>query len=112
MAESTHPIPAGLEPDEAFRSFLEGLGGTGPRRLILVNPPQVPQRWFQPEIARVGRYFIYPPTGLLYIAAAAREANPDQEIRILDLNYEMLRRAQGDDDVGDFWKVELARAPR
>ena len=103
-------VPDGeLQPEDALKLFLEGNGVSDPKRLLLINLFQVPRRWFDVEVARLGRYHIYLPTGLLYIAAAARIVKPDLEIRILDLNYEMLRLAHSESFDYDGWKELVAR---
>ena len=81
-----------MTPEEVFGAFLVERGITNPKRLLLINLVQVPEKWFDPEVASLGRYHIYPPTGLLYIAASARLVKPELDVRILDLNFEMLRR--------------------
>lgn len=98
-----------LKPEDALQLFLEGNRISNPKRLLLINLLQVPERWFDVEVARLCRYHLYPPTGLLYIAAAAQIVKPDLEIRILDLNFEMLRLAQSESFGYDGWKELVAR---
>lgn len=97
----------------AFYSLLEGLPVRAPRKLLFVNIPQVPADVFNLETARRNGYQIYPPIGYLYLAAAAHRANPDLEIEILDLNYQMLRLCHEGllaGSVWDFWKAIVAHA--
>ena len=98
-----------MTPEEVFGAFLVERGITDPKRLLLINLVQVPEKWFDPEVASLGRYHIYPPTGLLYIAASARLVKPELDVRILDLNFEMLRQAQSDSFSYDGWKELVAR---
>jgi radical SAM superfamily enzyme YgiQ (UPF0313 family) len=92
----------------AFKKFLEGLKVPVPRQLILINPQVVPEQFFDLHTARNRAYFGYPPVGLLYIAAVAKEINPDIDVRVLDLNYELLRRSQSDDFDYNVWKEILS----
>jgi hypothetical protein len=92
---------------EAYESFLNRLPVRNPRRLLFINIPQVPADVFNPETAKLNGYHIYPPIGYLYLAAAARLANPEIELSVLDLNYEMLRMCHLGllgDNILDFWK--------
>ncbi len=79
-----------------------------PQELILIAPMQVPESVFDPETANRQGYFNYPPVGLLYIASVAKQVNPDIEIKIIDLNLELLRRAQNDDFQYRFWEKYLS----
>jgi hypothetical protein len=97
----------------AYRRFLDGLPVRAPRRILFINIPQVPADIFSPETARLNGYHIYPPIGYLYLAAAARRADPDVELAVLDLNYEMLRRCHEGTlpaNLADFWKPLVAEA--
>lgn len=62
-----------------------------PRKVLLINIPQVPADIFSHETAVLNGYHIYPPIGYLYLVAAAKQANPDLQFSILDLNYQMFR---------------------
>ena len=81
----------------AFKKFMEGMEIPNPRELILVQPQLVPEEAFDLETARRGGYFVFPPVGLLYIVAVAKKVNPDLSVRVIDLNYELLRHSQSDD---------------
>lgn len=111
--ESTLPLAATPaegafdEIREKFARFHAELAVPNPRRLVLINPPQVPEDMFSPDIARLKGYYAYPPVGLLYIAAVARTINPAIELRIIDLNFEMLRRCHDPAFRCDFWKALL-----
>ncbi len=97
--------------EQAYREFLDGLPVRNPRKLLFINIPQVPAELFSSQTAKLNGYHIYPPIGYLYVVAAARQVNPDVEVSILDLNYEMLRRCHLDtlgDGVHDFWKELIA----
>ncbi len=93
----------------AYREFLDGLAVRRPRELVLINPQLVPEEAFDPLIARSKGYYAFPPVGLLYIAAVAKEVDPDITVKVIDLNYELLRQAQDDGFRYRFWE-ELLRA--
>ena len=98
-----------LKVQEAYQEFLDRLPVRKPRKLLFVSVPQVPADLFLPETADRDGYYTYPPTGFLYLAAAARLAIPDIELKVLDLNFEMLRRCRLGllDQVDGFWKEIL-----
>ena len=77
----------------AYKKFLDDLAVRRPRELVLINPQLVPEEAFDPVIARNKGYYAFPPVGLLYIAAVAKEVDPDIVVKVIDLNYELLRRA-------------------
>lgn len=89
---------------EKYARFHASLGVRNPRKLLLINPPQVPEDMFSIDIARRRGYFAYPPMGLVYIAAVARSVDPSIDLRIIDLNYEMLKRCHDPHFRFDFWK--------
>jgi hypothetical protein len=91
------------EAVSAYRALLDGLAVRNPRELVLINPQLVPEDAFDHVVARNKGYYAFPPVGLLYIAAVARAVNPAIQVRIIDLNYELLRRAQEDDFSYRFW---------
>ena len=102
-----------LPPEEskaAFQKFLDGLEIRRPRQLVLVQPQLVPEELFDLETARRGGYFIYPPVGLLYIAAVAKEIDPQLDVQIIDLNYELLRHSQSNDFDYGIWQELLFNA--
>lgn len=110
----TQAIPIGvqtMEPDlpiEEFSGFLTNLNVQVPRQLVLINPPAIPEESFDLDRARNGAYFCYPPLGLLSIAAVAKEIDPGIDVRIIDLNFEMLRHSQSNDFSYDHWKGLLS----
>jgi radical SAM superfamily enzyme YgiQ (UPF0313 family) len=79
-----------------------------PKELILIAPMQVPESVFDCETANRQGYFNYPPVGLLYIASVAKKVDPGIEIKIIDLNLELLRRAQNDNFNYRFWEKYLS----
>lgn len=89
---------------EAFQSFLSSLAITNPKELILVNPQLVPEDVFDLDTSQRRGYFAYPPIGLLYLAGIARQINPEIKLKVLDLNYELLRYSQSDTFAYDRWK--------
>lgn len=104
------PRPDLNEATVAYRALLEGLPFRAPRELVLINPQLVPEEAFDPVIARNKGYYAFPPVGLLYIAAVARDVLPDLDVRVIDLNYEMLRRGQHDGFAYGFWEDLLREA--
>jgi radical SAM superfamily enzyme YgiQ (UPF0313 family) len=93
---------------QTFHQFMAQLAIPQPRQLILINPPQVPEAAFDPVVARNRGYYAYPPVGLLYITAVAKSVNPNLDVRILDLNYEMLHQSILPNFTYQFWH-ELLR---
>ena len=97
-------------PNIAEEAYENLLGSMKPvEELILIAPMQVPEPFFDPEVAQKSGYFNYPPVGLLYIAAVARKIKPNIEIHLLDLNFEMLKNANknsGSFSYG-FWENRL-----
>jgi len=79
-----------------------------PQELILIAPMQVPESVFDCETANRQGYFNYPPVGLLYIASVTKQVNPDIRVKIVDLNLELLRKAQKDNFHYGFWKKYLS----
>jgi radical SAM superfamily enzyme YgiQ (UPF0313 family) len=99
----------------SYRAFVQALPFRRPQRLLLINPPQVPEEMFDASIARMKGYYNFPPVGLLYLCAAAHQVEPSLPLAILDLNHEMLRRSQQPNFNFDFWKQavddEILREP-
>jgi len=89
---------------EAFDRFVKELSITPPKELVMIQPPLVPEQFFDVKTARSGGYYNFPPSGLLYLAAAAREADPNLDIHILDLNHELLKAAQEEGFDYGMWK--------
>ncbi len=71
-------------------------------RLLLVAPPDADAALFDNSVARRGRYSNYPPYGLGIIATVARSLGI--EVRLLNLNHEMLKAVAGEGSLvyGDF----------
>ena len=65
------------------------------KKLLLIQIPQWDFRYFNVSTARKRGYYAYPPTGLQYLASALEDR--DLEVKILDLNYELLARVKTDD---------------
>lgn len=101
----------------AFQEFMDGLTISNPKQLILINPMLVPEEVFDQMVAQNRGYYAYPPVGLLYLAAVAKEVNPQIDVQVIDLNYELLRRSQSSDFTYRFWQellretIESADAP-
>lgn len=102
---------------KAFQSFFANLSIRNPKELILINPQLVPEDFFDLATARNKGYFAYPPVGLLYLSAIARQVFPEIQLKILDLNYEVLKYSQEEPFVYDRWKsilrdtLEACQAP-
>ncbi|MDQ7834810.1 MAG: radical SAM protein [Humidesulfovibrio sp.] len=65
-------------------------------RLLLVQPPLVLLKHFSRDIAVKRGYYIFPPTGLQFLFEAVKHR--DVETRILDMNYELLKRTAEDSE--------------
>ena len=57
-------------------------------RILFVKGPQLNLKTFEEDVARNRCYYVYPPTGLQYLAQAIEGRG--LETQILDLNYEFL----------------------
>jgi radical SAM superfamily enzyme YgiQ (UPF0313 family) len=86
MTHQAKPDNASL--DAYCAKLLKQLPGNG--RLLLVQIPQVIIGSFNREIALKRSCYAFPPTGLQYLYEAIKHRGLD--IRILDLNYELLKR--------------------
>lgn len=64
-------------------------------KILLINCPQFNLDSFDLETAKNRGYYAYPPTGLQYLASAIDKKN--LEVRILDLNFEFLKKVQTDE---------------
>lgn len=94
----------------AFEEFLGRLAVPRPSELVLFQPPLVPEQQFDITTARRGGYYNYPPMGLLFVAAAAHAVRPDLQIKIVDLNHELLRRSPEEGFHYDLWKDMVREA--
>lgn len=65
------------------------------RRVLLVQIPQVTLKSFNREIAKERGYYAFPPTGLQYLYDSFKTR--DLEFKILDVNFELLRRVAEDE---------------
>lgn len=81
---------------DAFRQYCRQLSMTYPfnGKILFVQIPQVILDSFNMETARAGGYYIFPPTGLQYLFSAINQR--DFDVRILDLNFEILKRVHLD----------------
>lgn len=75
------------------------------RRILLVQIPQVILHSFNREIALQRGYYAFPPTGLQCLHEAIRHRA--FEVRILDLNFELLKRVFEDEafDPNDWTRI-------
>ena len=62
------------------------------RKILLVQLPQFQLESFNRKIAEDKCYYVFPPTGLQWIAKSLESRN--FEVRIIDLNYEMLKEVK------------------
>ncbi|MDP3920167.1 MAG: radical SAM protein [Candidatus Omnitrophota bacterium] len=108
MTQTTANPNISHEALKAYGEFIAGLKIRRPKELVLINPQLVPEGAFDPLVARNRGYYAFPPVGLLYIAAVAKKVHPELKVRIVDLNLEVLRRAQRDDFRYDVWKDIIA----
>lgn len=79
-----------------------------PKELILIQPPLVPEQFFDVSVARRCGYYNFPPAGLLYLAAAAHEVDPDIQITLIDLNHKLLEAAAQEEFDYGVWKSWVA----
>ncbi len=98
----------GSDHRAAFDRFVAEHKITRPKELVMIQPALVPEEFFDVTTAREGGYYNFPPTGLLYLAAAAKAADPDLTIHIIDLNFEILKAAHSDGFEYGFWKDMVA----
>ena len=84
----------------SYHKLLDGLKPI--QELVLVAPMQVPESIFDLAIAKKAGYFNYPPVGLLYIASVAKQADPNIKIKLIDLNFEMLKNSHKEKFSYDF----------
>jgi radical SAM superfamily enzyme YgiQ (UPF0313 family) len=81
------------QADIDFHEFLLKFKQFEPKRLVLIQPALVPEKFFDIKTARSGGYYNFPPIGLLYLAAAVKNTIQSLDVSIVDLNYEMLKHA-------------------
>lgn len=65
-------------------------------RILLIQIPQFNLDTYSKEIARNKGYYTFPPTGLQYLYEAIKTR--DLDVRILDLNLDLLKRLQVDNE--------------
>lgn len=106
---STGQASHGGDEADKYAHFHRTLGVPVPRKLVFINPPQVPEDMFSIDIARKRGYYAYPPIGLLYLCAVARSVYAEIELRVVDLNFEMLKRCHDPSFRYDFWKELLCQ---
>lgn len=99
------------ETQTAYEVFLNNLPVRNPDKILFIAIPLVPGDLFLADTATKNGYQAYPPLGYLYLSAAAKLANPDLELSILDLNFELLRRHHLGilDKSQNFWQELVSR---
>ncbi len=65
-------------------------------KILFINLPQFNFNAFEIEVAKNKGYYAYPPTGLQYLAQSLQ--GRDLDIRILDLNFELLKKIIEDEN--------------
>jgi len=80
-------------------------------KILLINPLQIPSKYFDESMAKNSRYFCYPPYGLGVVAKIAKSQG--FHVEILDLNFKLLSSPEKQVDVKkcikNFLKRELDR---
>jgi len=66
-------------------------------KILLINPLQIPSKYFDESMAKNSRYFCYPPYGLGIVAKIAKSQGFDVEI--LDLNFKLISSPEKQADV-------------
>jgi len=89
--EHEHGIPSGPQSRERIVSRLKELLPNGCKRILFVNPLQLPEEDLRLDVAMSRRYFCFPPYGPGLLVAAAKSRG--YEADILDLNYRFLKHA-------------------
>ena len=108
MTTSAGDLRGAAAGSAAFARFAAARSLARPSDLIFIQPALVPAAFFDVTTARNGGYYNFPPAGLLYLAAAARAADPSLNIHIVDINHELLKAAHRDDFEYGMWR-ELVR---
>lgn len=99
--------PTGQETETVLNRLFPG---RKIKRVLLVNPPDVPASMFQYDAAKRRKYSNYPPYGLAVLAQNLRQIGV--ETAILNLNHEILWRCMESSDEGEFdhdevWQTKL-----
>ena len=97
MQQTAENIDTYDELRSGLDHLLNGFGfyeGSGPDGVVFLQIPQVPSSAIEQQIAKNLGYFVYPPQGLLYLAAVMEEVGVDSHI--VDLNRKVLIAAQKD----------------
>lgn len=68
------------------------------RNVMLIQIPQFVFNSFNPEVAKRAGYYSYPPAGLQWIYSYLKSERNDLNIKILDLNFHVLKRVCEDDN--------------
>lgn len=76
-------------------------------RLLLIQIPQLILESFNPEVMKKKGYFAFPPTGLQYLYEAIKTR--DLEVRIIDLNFELLKRVSEDETFDHIQWMEILK---
>ncbi|MBT4165922.1 B12-binding domain-containing radical SAM protein [archaeon] len=86
-----------LYPNEKLKKYCEHLKQKIPlnKEILLIKGPQINLNAFELEVAKNRCYYAYPPTGLQCLAAAMRKHG--LKIKILDLNFELLKRIKNEE---------------
>ncbi|MBF0333394.1 MAG: radical SAM protein [Alphaproteobacteria bacterium] len=93
---------------------VRALFGTECRRLLLIQPLQMSESATDVRTARQKRYYTFPPYGLGVLNANLKR-RPGYEVRMLDLNYDVLAMLQDrpdatPEDMRACWQEKMAQA--
>ena len=79
----------------AFRHLIDSKNLTDKLLFVFITPPLVPEGAFDTEVARRKGYYNFPPTGVMYLAAALKQTDirNNISIKIVDLNDLILKDA-------------------
>jgi radical SAM superfamily enzyme YgiQ (UPF0313 family) len=75
------------------------------KNILFISCPQINSEFFDLTIAKNKGYYAYPPTGLQYLFSALEHRNLN--IEILDLNYELLKKAIHENNFDSSWMIEI-----
>ena len=82
-----------MDSREIIGLRLKGLFPEGCRKILFVNPPNVPKEDFDPEVAKNKRYPVYPPVGFGILSQALQDGGYSREdLSILDLTFLLQER--------------------
>lgn len=69
------------------------------KKILLINSPRVSDELLNTHAAKDRFFEVYPPVGLLYLAATIQRDAPGVEVEVRDLHIESIKEARADRDV-------------